>query len=177
MNILKIAKLGNPILRKIACELSIEELKTDEIQRLIDDMIITMREHNGAGISAPQVHHSLRIVMVELDSDNKRYPNRPKIPLIILINPKITILSNETTYEYEGCLSVDNLRAKVRRAREIRVEAIDRYGNSLDFIAKDFFAKAILHEIDHLNGEIFIEKIEDFNTLSHLVEFEKFHAN
>jgi peptide deformylase len=107
-------------------------------------------------------------------ADNPRYPNKPQVPLTVLINPKITPLSNETEEDWEGCLSVPDLRGKVPRYRRIRVEAWDRNGKALDFVADDFHARVIQHEYDHLNGKVYLDRMRDLSTLSFLQEFVRY---
>src|SRR5690242_14527817 len=124
VTLLKIAQLGNPILRERAREVTREELSSPEIQSFIDDLIETMRDANGAGIAATQVHRPIRIFVVEV-KDNPRYPYKPNIPLTIMVNPVIEPLTTETFENYEGCLSVPNLRGVVDRYAEVRVTGFD----------------------------------------------------
>jgi peptide deformylase len=173
MSILKVARLGHPVLRQIAANLSQLELQAPEMQKFIDDMIETMKEYDGVGLAADQVHESIQVAVLEV-ADNPRYPNKPQVPLTVLINPKITALSNETEEDWEGCLSVPDLRGKVPRYRRIRVEAWDRYGKALDFVADDFHARVIQHEYDHLNGRVYLDRMRDLSTLSFLQEFVRY---
>jgi peptide deformylase len=143
------------------------------MQKFIDDMIETMKEYDGVGLAADQVHESKQVAVLEV-ADNPRYPNKPQVPLTVLINPKITPLSNETEEDWEGCLSIPDLRGKVPRYRRIRVEARDRNGNPLDFIANDFHARVIQHEYDHLNGKVYLDRMRDLSTLSFLQEFARY---
>jgi peptide deformylase len=132
-----------------------------------------MKEYDGVGLAADQVHESKQVAVLEV-ADNPRYPNKPQVPLTVLINPKITPLSNETEEDWEGCLSIPDLRGKVPRYRRIRVEARDRNGNPLDFIANDFHARVIQHEYDHLNGKVYLDRMRDLSTLSFLQEFARY---
>jgi len=175
MAILKIAKLGNPVLRLQAKAVDLQELTRpdSELQILIDDMIETMRNANGAGLAAPQVSRSLQIVVYECDS-NERYPDRPSIPLTVLINPKITDLSEEKVFGWEGCLSLDDFRGRVARSRTLHLEGFDRYGRSISKNVEDFEAIVIQHETDHLIGKVFLDRMTDLTQLSYLEEFETY---
>lgn len=173
MSLLKVARLGHPVLRKIADEVDLGKLPSDNIQSLIEDMIDTMREYDGVGLAAPQVHQSLQIAVIESHS-NPRYPEAPDIPLTILINPKITYLAKETDDSWESCLSIDDFRGKVSRAREIKVSAFDRRGEKIFLEAEDFLAVVLQHETDHLNGMLYLDRMKDMKTLAHMKEYEKF---
>jgi peptide deformylase len=169
MAILKVARLGHPILRKIAEPVPIEEIPSREIQKLIDDMIDTMREYSGAGLAAPQVHESRQIVVIEVER-NERYPHAPEIPLTVYVNPKISILTSKMEEDWEGCLSVIDFRGRVPRYERIRVETHTREGKKLDFVAEGFFARVIQHESDHLIGKVFLDRMRDLTSLSYLAE-------
>ena len=132
----KIALLGDPVLRQPARPVAPDELRSSTMQQLIDDMIETMRDANGAGIAAPQVYASVQICVVEVRAGNPRYPYRPAIPLTVLVNPVLTVEGDETFDNYEGCLSVPNLRGVVRRAALVRVEAMDRHGAPIRDLAR-----------------------------------------
>ncbi len=136
-------------------------------------MIETMREYEGVGLAAVQVHESRQVAVLEV-ADNPRYPQKPKVPLSVLINPKITPLSNETEEDWEGCLSIIELRGKVPRYKSIRVQARDRNGKDLDFVASDFHARVIQHEWDHLNGKVFLDRMRDLSTLSYVQELARY---
>ncbi len=169
-----IATLGNPILRQRARELEPAQIASSEVQTLIDDLIETMHHANGAGIAAPQVSESLRIFVVHVQ-DNPRYPYKPNIPLTVLINPVIQPLSEETFDNYEGCLSVPNLRGVVRRAVHVQVNALDRHGAPLAFEARGLAACTYQHELDHLDGKVFVDRVEDRSTFSTWADFDRFH--
>ena len=175
MSILKVARLGNPVLRRVAENLSPDQLSSPLLQKLIDDMIETMREYSGVGLAANQVHESLQIAVLEV-ADNPRYPEKTTVPLSVLINPKIELLSEEMEEDWEGCLSVPDLRGSVPRYKEIRVRALDRGGAKLDFVASGFHARVIQHEWDHLNGKVYLDRMRDLSTLTHLQEFARFRA-
>lgn len=173
MGILKVCRLGHPVLRQVAAPVPVEEVATPEIQRLIDDMIETLREYDGVGLAAPQVHISKQIAVLEVEK-NPRYPEAPPVPLTVLINLRITVLREETVDGWEGCLSIPDLRGVVPRYRELRVEAFDRQGKKLDFIAKDFHARVVQHEYDHLQGKVYLDRLPTFDTLTHLAEWQRY---
>jgi peptide deformylase len=172
MAILKVARLGHPVLRQKARPLPAEVLRTPEIQRLIDDMVETMREYDGAGLAGNQVHTPLQIAVIEVQS-NPRYPEAPEIPLTVLVNPVVTSLTDEMEAGWEGCLSVPDMRGMVPRYTAVRLECLDREGRSVDVVAKDFFARVIQHETDHLNGIVYLDRMRDLSTLSHIAEWQK----
>jgi peptide deformylase len=171
---LEIAQIGAPVLRQRAREVTREELETPELQQFIDDLVETMRHAKGAGLAAPQVHRSLRVCAIEVDR-NPRYPYKPDIPLTILINPVLTPLSQETFENYEGCLSVPDLRGVVRRHAELRLEAIDRTGNAVVREVRGITAGTFQHEIDHLDGLLFVDRVQDTRTLCTWNEFARHH--
>jgi len=173
MSILKVARLGNPVLRKVTEPLSTREFQSAACQKFIDDMIETMKEYDGVGLAADQVHESKQIAVLEV-ADNPRYPDKPKVPLTVLINPKITPLTEEMADDWEGCLSIPDLRGQVPRYKTIRVQALDRNGKELNFIANDFHARVIQHEWDHLNGKVYLDRMRDLSTLTFLTEFARY---
>ena len=170
---LRIAQIGHPILRQPTRMLTREELLSEEIQSFLDDLVETMREASGAGLAANQVYQSLRICAVEV-RNNSRYPYRPNIPLTILVNPVLTPASDETFINYEGCLSVPNLRGQVRRHCEVHVDALDREGNSISTVVKGMTAATYQHEVDHLDGKIFLDRVEDPNSVVTLENFQRY---
>ena len=173
MSILKVTRLGHPVLRKVSQEISVKELKTPALQKFIDDMIETMKEYDGVGLAADQVFTSKQVAVLEV-ADNPRYPKKPKVPLTVLVNPQITPLSDEMEEDWEGCLSVPDMRGRVPRYKSIRVQALDRRGKKLDFVANDFHARVIQHEFDHLNGKVYIDRMRDLSTLTFLQEFARY---
>ena len=173
MAILKVARLGHPVLRQSAEPVPIDQIRSPEIQRLIDDMIETMREYNGVGLAATQVHVPKQVAVIEVLS-NPRYPEAPPIPLTVLINPTMTPLLDAMEEGWEGCLSVPDMRGMVPRYTAVRLQAHDRGGEPMDLVAKDFFARVIQHEADHLNGIVFVDRMKDLSTLTHLTEWSKY---
>jgi len=173
MAILKVSRLGHPVLRKVTENLSVRDLQSPELQKLIDDMIATMKEYDGVGLAADQVHESIQLAVLEV-ADNPRYPQKPKVPLTVLVNPTYTPMTEETEEDWEGCLSIPDLRGRVPRYKNIHVRALDRDGKELDFVANDFHARVIQHEIDHLNGKVYLDRMRDFSSLTFLQEFARY---
>ena len=170
MSILKVAQIGHPVLRQVARPVTPEELRSAELQRFIDDMIETMHDAAGAGLAANQVHRPIRVCVIEV-KDNPRYPYKPNIPLTVLVNPVLTPLSEERFENYEGCLSVPDLRGKVWRSAELRVQALDRRGEALDYEVRGITAGTFQHECDHLDGKLFVDRVHDPRTLCTWKEF------
>ena len=177
MALLKVAKLGDPVLRQDAKLVNLRELNSPDgkLQLLIDNMIDTMRKEDGVGLAAPQVFESLRLVVVEC-SFNERYSGAPNIPLTVLVNPSIKYYSSETALGWEGCLSLKDLRGLVPRSKKITIEYFDREGNSITVDAEGFPAVVLQHEIDHLHGKVFLDRMSDLSQLAYLEEFEKYIA-
>jgi peptide deformylase len=173
MAILKVARLGHPVLRQQARPLAPDEIRRPETQRLIDDMIETMREYDGAGLAANQVHTLLQIAVIEVQA-NPRYPEAPRIPLTVIINPEITPLTEEMEEGWEGCLSVPDMRGRVPRYTAVRLTSYDREAQRVDLVAKDFFARVIQHETDHLFGTVYLDRMRDLSTLSHIAEWNRY---
>ncbi len=172
MAILKVARLGHPVLRHAAPPVPLGEISAPETQRLIDDMIATMREYDGAGLAANQVHTLKQICVIEV-FENPRYPDAPPIPLTVVINPVVTPLGDEMEEGWEGCLSVPDMRGMVPRHTAVRLQCYDREGQHVDLIAKEFFARVIQHETDHLNGIVYLDRMRDLSTLAHIAEWNK----
>jgi peptide deformylase len=173
MAILKVARLGHPVLRQQAQPLSPDEIRSAGVQQFIDDMVETMREYDGAGLAANQVHVPRQIAVIEVQK-NPRYPEAPEIPLTVVINPVVTALTEETEEGWEGCLSVPDMRGVVPRYTSVRLECLDREGKPVDLVAKEFFARVIQHETDHLNGIVYVDRIRDMRTLSHIAEWQRY---
>lgn len=171
--ILKVSRLGHPVLRVPARPVDPEVITTSDFQRLLDDMVETMREYNGVGLAAPQIHLSLQVAVLEV-VDHPRYPEMPRVPLTYLINPRIEILDTATIDDWEGCLSIPEMRGIAPRYKQLRVTALGREGEELDFIASDFHARVIQHETDHLKGEVYLDRMTNLKSLSHLAEWQRF---
>ncbi|MBI1992658.1 MAG: peptide deformylase [Candidatus Omnitrophica bacterium] len=173
MAILKVARLGHPVIRTPAQAVPKESIASPPAQRIIDDMIETMREYDGVGLAAPQVHLSKQIAVIEVQ-DNRRYPGEGPIPLTVLVNPKILNASRKQLEDWEGCLSVHEFRGRVPRAESLEVEAYNRKGEKIRFHAQGFFARVIQHECDHLAGKVFLDRMPTLSTLTHLHEFLRY---
>ena len=173
MAILKVARLGNPVIRKATEAVPKESITSPEIQRLINDMVDAMHEYEGVGIAAPQVHVSKQVAVIEAQG-NRRYPGEGPIPLTVLVNPRIVGTAKTMIEDWEGCLSVNDLRGKVPRAQWVDVEAFNRKGERVKFHAEGFFARVVQHECDHLAGKVFLDRMPALTTLSHLREFARF---
>ena len=174
MALRKIATIGHPVLRQPARELTREELAGPAAQQLIDDMVETMRDASGAGIAANQVYEPVRVCIIEVDK-NPRYPYKPDYPLTVLVNPRIEALTEETFMNFEGCLSVPNLRGQVPRATIARVRAWDRRGQELDFEVRGLTSGTFQHELDHLDGRLFVDRVVDTRTLCTWADYDRFH--
>ncbi|MBT3185415.1 MAG: peptide deformylase [Nitrospina sp.] len=175
MAVLKVAKLGNPVLRQVARQVDLKEL-TDpkgELQNFIDDMVDTMREEGGVGLAAPQVNRSIQVVVLEV-AGNERYPEEAPIPVTALINPVLSDFSEERVLGWESCLSLSDFRGLVPRFASLTLNAYDREGNKVEKQATGFEAVVLQHEIDHLNGKVFLDRMEDLTQLAYLEEFEEF---
>ena len=186
MSILKIARMGHPVLRAKARSLHPSEIRTPKIQQLIDDMFETMKEYQGVGLAAPQVHESLRLFVAgfppaiadedadELDPEDDDDENDEDVPLMAVVNPEIEVVTRETVEDWEGCLSIPDIRGRVARARQIRVRAYDRTGRKIEMQASGFTARVIQHETDHLDGVLFFDRMKTFGSLTFLDEYGRF---
>ena len=170
-----VAQIGDPILRKKTLEVKLNAISASYIKNIIDKLIFSMRSLNGAGLAANQIFYNLRICVIELEN-NKRYKHLPNIPLTILINPRIKVLNKKSTFDsYEGCLSVPNLRGIVKRYTNIQVDYYDQN--------KKFHSKKILgfpaivyqHEIDHLDGVLFTDKVYNNKSLVSYQNYQNYH--
>lgn len=170
MSILKVARMGHPVLRQKTRPVDASEVKTPAFQKLIDDMFDTMEEYSGIGLAAPQVHEDLRLFVAGYDSEE----GDPAFPQIVLVNPVITVVDPATVEDWEGCLSIPEIRGKVPRAKEIRVAALDRHGKKIEMKARNFIARVIQHETDHLDGVLFLDRMTSLETLSYLEEFSRY---
>jgi peptide deformylase len=174
MAILKVARMGHPVLRTTADPLTRSQIRSTEVQRLIDDMIETMHEYEGVGLAAPQVHHPWRLTVIEVPASPEA--GSQALELTVLINPVVTLLSDERVLGWEGCLSLPDLRGFVPRAPRVRVEALDRHARPLTIEAQDFSARVIQHECDHLDGILYVDRMQDLKTLSFIAECERFQG-
>jgi peptide deformylase len=168
MAILKVCRLGHPVLRMQAQRVTPDVLAKGSTQTLIDNMMETMVEYIGVGLAAPQIHESLSLAVIESRGA------RGEIPMTVIVNPELTILDESLIDDWEGCLSIPELRGRVPRHRKVRVDALDRHGNRIQITAEGFFARVLQHEFDHLMGKVYLDRMRDFETLSHLAEFQRY---
>lgn len=175
MALLKIAQIGEPVLRQRAAEINKDEIESNVIQTLIDDMIDTMHDANGAGIAANQVYRALRICIIETKGNNPRYPYKPAIPLTVMINPIIEPLGDDKFDNIEGCLSVPNLRGLVPRHAKISLQYLDRHGATHNEEYYGVSAGTFQHECDHLDGKLFVDRVSNHDSLTTLDNFLRHH--
>ena len=168
-----ICRMGNPILRKRTQNITKDFLLTDKLGQLLEDLLDSMRHYGGIGIAAPQIGVDLQVAIIQLEGLN-RYGEEINLPLTAFINPEIEVLTNEAQGFWEGCLSVPGLRGFVERPKKIKVSYLDRTGKSQELIAEGFLATVLQHELDHLNGILYIDRIKDPTLLSYQEEFEQF---
>ena len=176
MSILKIARMGHPALRTKARAIERGELTSPTVQRLIDDLLETMIEYRGVGLAGPQVHVGLRVFVAALDAGEGGEPEADPADPLVLINPEITPIGGDVVEEWEGCLSIPDIRGRVPRAREIKLRAFDRKGDRLEIHAHDFPARVIQHETDHLDGILFFDRMRSLETLTFLDEYSRYWA-
>jgi peptide deformylase len=171
MPVRPIVRLGHPALRAPARAIPNEEIGGSEIQQLVDDLEETMREAHGVGLAAPQVGAAVQIFVYE----SVGHPDAAAdIPLRVVINPMIAPHERELVYDWEGCLSIPDLRGMVPRHPAVRVQGLDREGHPFDYVVRGFAARIVQHEFDHLNGVVFLDRMKDFRTLSYLEEWGRY---
>ena len=169
MSILKVARMGHPVLRQTARSITPSDLKDPMMQRLINDMIDTMHEYHGVGLAAPQIHEDLRLFVALLDSD-------PDSEAFVVVNPEIVPLSENKVEGWEGCLSIPDIRGMVPRYTDIVVRALDRTGKKVELTLKGFPARVAQHETDHLDGVLFFDRMTSMQSLSFLDEYSRYHS-
>jgi peptide deformylase len=171
MSILKVARMGHPVLRQRGRPLDKSDFRSPAIQMLIDDMIETMHEYNGVGLAAPQVHADLRLFVGLFAED----PDA-KTPATVVINPEIVPMSAERQEGWEGCLSIPDIRGMVPRHVDVTLRALDRHGRAFDTRLTKFAARVAQHETDHLDGVLFFDRMSSMQSLTYLEEFSRFHS-
>jgi len=169
MSILKVSRMGHPVLRQKARPVERSEIKDPRFQKFIDDMIDTMHEYSGVGLAGPQVHEGLRIFVAMLDDGDDAEAS-------VLINPVITPADSQVVEGWEGCLSIPEIRGRVPRAHKIVVKALDRQGRTVEIEAEDFPARVIQHETDHLDGVLFLDRMQALTSLTYLDEYSRYHV-
>jgi len=177
MSKLTIVRLGHPALRTKSKAVSKKELLTKSFQKFLDELAKICDANNGAGIAAPQVGINKRVIVVHVDPKNPRYPGKKPFPLTIVINPKVVEKSKKTKEDWEGDLSA-GIRGLVPRSVSCVVTGVDRQGNPVKYkLDYDFHARVFIHEIDHLNGVFFVDKVKRKETLSEIAEWKKYWKN
>jgi peptide deformylase len=171
MSILKVARMGHPVLREQARTVDKAELKSQAVQQFIDSMIDTMYEYSGVGLAAPQVHESLRVFVAMLDPDG-----RGDGDAVVFVNPEITVKGDQIVEGWEGCLSIPDIRGRVPRAQHVSVTALDRHGKRFELDLKDFAARVVQHETDHLDGVLFFDRMKSMESLTYLEEYSRYHT-
>jgi peptide deformylase len=171
MSILKVARMGHPVLRQKARALEPTEVRTPAFQKLVDDMMETMDEYEGIGLAAPQVHVSVRLFVAGVEGSGK------DLKVLPFINPVIESLTTELAEDWEGCLSIPDLRGKVPRPRDVLIRALDRRGKPFEMTLKNYPARVVQHETDHLDGLLFLDRMRTFETLTFLEEFQRYQSN
>lgn len=175
MAIRKIARLGHPVLREKARDVTREEISSPEMRRLLKDMIETMHEYGGVGLAAPQVHESVRLAIIEFDADNGRYETEEGQPLLVIFNARVKVLDETLSGFWEGCLSVPGLRGYVERPSKIEVNYLDERGKPKTITAEGFLATVFQHELDHLDGVVYVDRITDKSKFSFTEEYSRYH--
>jgi peptide deformylase len=170
MSILKVARIGHPVIRTAAKPVPKEAFRDALFQKLVDDMRETMYEYEGVGLAGPQVHESWRLAVIEVPGSDDR--TRAEVSFMVLVNPVVTPLDEEREAGWEGCLSVPDLRGVVPRLRKLKLDALDRHGKPYSLEASDFFARVIQHECDHLDGDVYLDRMSDMRSLTFIKEFE-----
>jgi len=176
MAILKVARMGHPILRAKALPVRPDQIRTPQVQRLIDDMFETMREYSGIGLAAPQVHSGLRVFVAGLREGDvgETISADDEMPFMALINPEITLVGEAVDKGWEGCLSIPDIRGLVPRAPSVDVQAFDRAGQRVSFTASGLPARVIQHEYDHLDGVLFFDRMPTLESLAFMEEYRRF---
>lgn len=170
--------MGHPVLRQRAAEISPAQIQCAQIQRLIDDMIETMIDYEGIGLAAPQVFEPLRLIVLgDPAADQSGPQDEAAIPLTVLFNPQFTALSPARLDGWEGCLSIPQLRGVVPRSAAVEVQGYDREGRAVEQAAEGLFARVLQHEIDHLDGVLFPDRMADLQTLTFLEEYQRYWLN
>lgn len=173
MAILKIARMGHPILRQVTPDLSRDAILEASTQALVESMITTMHEYEGVGLAAPQIHENQRLIVIECAAPGEK-KKQPLIPLTVLFNARIISHGSEQLSDWEGCLSIPEIRGLVPRYTNIEVQALNRQAKPVQFKASGFFARVLQHEIDHLDGILFPQRMTDLSQLYFIDEFYRF---
>jgi peptide deformylase len=176
MSILKVARMGHPVLRSPARTVDRSVIRSVPFQKLVDDMIDTMHEYHGVGLAAPQVHEELRVFVAMIDPSGEPPDDEKEAEsqTVVVVNPEIITISDKTSEDWEGCLSIPDVRGRVLRPLDVHIRALDRDGNRIDLRAKNFSARVLLHEYDHLDGVLFLDRMKSFETLTFMDEYARY---
>jgi len=172
MKVLPRTQFGNPVLRQKAKKIAVSFLKTPGFKKLIQQMFFTMKRVGGVGLAAPQIGLSMSLAVIQV-SPTKLRPNLEKLSRTVIANPRIIAHSKAQEFDWEGCLSFNGVRGKVPRHKVITVEFIDENSRKVRRVYKGFSARVFQHEIDHLNGKVYVDRMSDMTTLMTLPEFKK----
>ena len=167
MTVRKVIKMGNPLLREVAKEFTKDEILSEDMQYLITDMWDTMYAYDGIGLAAPQIGLSRQLAVIHLEEDSERYPELVESNKFIIFNPSISVLDETKQEFWEGCLSVPGLRGPVSRPRKIKVDYLDENAKENSIELEDFLATVFQHELDHLFGKLFVDRMEDISLLAY----------
>lgn len=175
MTIRRVLRMGHPLLREVAAPLASDQIGTESVRQLVDDMVDTLHDYGGIGLAAPQVGVSVRLAIVEIPGGATRYGELAPMDLTVFINPVIDVLNPATSGYWEGCLSVPGLRGFVERPQHVRIRYLSALGEPQELELRGFAATVFQHEFDHLDGKLFIDRIEDFGLLAFEREYERYH--
>ena len=174
MAVRKIIRMGHPTLRRVSRELKVEEIGSDEVHRLVADMIDTLHDYGGIGLAAPQVNEPIRLAIIEIPGGQTRYGDIDSLPLTVFVNPNIEVLNTTTAGFWEGCLSVPGLRGFVERPQHVKVTSKNLRGEEQNHEFEGFLATVFQHEFDHLDGKLYIDHITDLTKLAFETEYERY---
>lgn len=169
MSILKVARLGHPVLRERASDVEVKDIRAGKFRALIDDMVETMHAYEGVGLAGPQIHLPLRIFVFEVQERVARKRGVKQVGVGAIFNATYEPVGNETITDWEGCLSVPFLGGEVGRFKKVRLRGIDHEGEPLELEAEDFTARIFQHEIDHTDGHVYLDRMPDLRTLGYTI--------
>ena len=169
MAILKVARLGHPVLRQRASDVEVADIRAGKFKNLIDDMVETMHAYEGVGLAGPQIHLPLRVFVFEVQERVAKKRNVPKVGVGVFFNATYEILGDDTITDWEGCLSVPFLGGEVGRAKRIRIRGIDHEGDEADLEVSGFTARIFQHEVDHTDGQVYLDRMADLTTLGYTI--------
>lgn len=173
MAIRKVARLGHPVLRQKCREVTREDISSPEMRRLVRDMVETMHEYGGVGLAAPQVHESVRLAVIEYEDEQR--PEGAQ-SLLVIWNARVKVLDETPSGFWEGCLSVPGLRGYVERPSQIEVSYLDERGKPQKLQASGFLATVFQHELDHLDGVLYVDRITDKSRFAFTEEYARYHV-